>query len=156
MLGCSLDIDGITVQDTMREKCLGELASIWYNLVVTYSESNPDLAEAVLSVVKRYVSWIDIGLVANDRCQTPLDWHNLAIHAVHVRMCRNNDADRQPKWVMRGNGVQVCACAGGTAEWCFERTGRSGCGRAVRDCAETHGARSQAQVQRLKSQSARL
>lgn len=60
------------VQDTMREQCLGELANIWYNLVVTYSESNPDLAEAVLSVVKRYVSWIDIGLVANDRCQSLL------------------------------------------------------------------------------------
>ncbi|CAL8470725.1 g10267 [Coccomyxa elongata] len=55
------------LKDTMREQCLGELANIWYNLVVTYSESDPDLAEAVLSVVKRYVSWIDIGLVANDR-----------------------------------------------------------------------------------------
>lgn len=52
----------------MREHCLNELASIWYNLLVTYSDSNPGLAEAVLSVVKRYVSWIDIGLVANDRC----------------------------------------------------------------------------------------
>lgn len=56
------------LQDTMREQCLNELANIWYKLVMTYSESNPGLAEAVLSVVKRYVSWIDIGLVANDRC----------------------------------------------------------------------------------------
>ena len=45
-----------------------DLAGIWYNLVATYSESNPELAEAVLAAVKRYVSWIDIGLVANDRC----------------------------------------------------------------------------------------
>ena len=51
----------------MREHCLGELAGIWYNLVVTYSEPKPDLAEAVLLAVRRYVPWIDIGLVANDR-----------------------------------------------------------------------------------------
>ena len=52
----------------MREHCLAELAGIWYNLVVTYSEAKPDLAEAVLAAVRRYVPWIDIGLVANDRC----------------------------------------------------------------------------------------
>lgn len=56
------------VQDVMRETCLTDLAGIWYNLVATYSESSPDLAEAVLAAVKRYVSWIDISLVANDRC----------------------------------------------------------------------------------------
>lgn len=51
----------------MREHCLTELANVWYNLVVTYSKSSPDLVEAVLSAVRRYVPWIDIGLVANDR-----------------------------------------------------------------------------------------
>lgn len=63
-------IERMHVQDTMREHCLNELADIWYKLVVTYSESEAGLAEAVLSVVKRYVSWIDIGLVANDRCHS--------------------------------------------------------------------------------------
>ncbi len=58
----------LLVQDTMRETCMTDLAGIWYNLVATYSESNPELAEAVLAAVRRYVSWIDIGLVANDRC----------------------------------------------------------------------------------------
>ena len=56
------------MQDTMRETCLTDLAGIWYNLVATYSESSPDLAEAVLAAVRRFVYWIDIGLVANDRC----------------------------------------------------------------------------------------
>ena len=55
----------------MRETCLTDLAGIWYNLLATYSESSPDLAEAVLAAVKRYVSWIDIGLVANDRWPPP-------------------------------------------------------------------------------------
>ena len=59
------------VQDIMRETCLTDLAGIWYKLVATYSESSPDLAEAVLAAVKRYVSWIDIGLVANDRWPSP-------------------------------------------------------------------------------------
>ena len=57
----------LDVQDIMRETCMTDLAGIWYNLVATYSKSNPELAEAVLTTVKRYVSWIDIGLVANDR-----------------------------------------------------------------------------------------
>ena len=52
----------------MRDHCLEDLARVWYNLVVTYSEAEPDLAEGVLAAVRRYVPWIDIGLVANDRC----------------------------------------------------------------------------------------
>ena len=39
----------------------------WLQLVATYSGPRPELATAVLEVVRRYVNWIDIGLVANDR-----------------------------------------------------------------------------------------
>lgn len=60
--------NSLHVQDAMREHCLDDLAQVWYNLVITYSEAEPDLAETVLAAVKRYVPWIDIGLVANDRC----------------------------------------------------------------------------------------
>jgi hypothetical protein len=69
------------MQDTMRDLCLNELAGIWYNLVVTYSDSNPDLAEAVLSAMRRYIAWIDIGLVANDRhaSSMPISWPSVCI-----------------------------------------------------------------------------
>ena len=52
----------------MREHCLAELAAAWAQLVATYGKARPDLAGAVLGAVQRYVPWIDIGLVANDKC----------------------------------------------------------------------------------------
>lgn len=71
MVVVACDCASVALQDTMRDHCLNELAGIWYNLIVTYSESNPDLAEAVLSAMRRYIAWIDIGLVANDRHASP-------------------------------------------------------------------------------------
>ena len=44
-----------------------DLADAWYHLVATYWQPRPQLAQAVLAAMQRYVSWIDIGLVANDR-----------------------------------------------------------------------------------------
>lgn len=52
----------------MREHCLAELAAAWAQLVATYGQAAPDLAGAVLGAVQRYVPWISIGLVANDKC----------------------------------------------------------------------------------------
>ena len=51
----------------MREHSLGELGAAWAQLVATYGQARPDLAGAVLGAVQRYVPWIDIGLVANDK-----------------------------------------------------------------------------------------
>ncbi len=75
------------VQDIMRETCLTDLAGIWYNLVATYSESNPDLAESVLAAVRRYVSWIDIGLVANDRCSASRSASQCACKSTFKLVC---------------------------------------------------------------------
>lgn len=36
--------------------------------VRAYSGSAPQLAASVLAVAGRYVHWMDIGLVANERC----------------------------------------------------------------------------------------
>ena len=55
------------LKDSMRETCLGDLAEAWHNLVRAYQSANPDLAAAVLNTVERYVNWIDVGLVVNDR-----------------------------------------------------------------------------------------
>ena len=55
------------LKDAMRETCLHDLAEAWYNLLRAYQSANPDLAAAVLSTVGRYVNWIDVSLVVNER-----------------------------------------------------------------------------------------
>ena len=55
------------LKDAMRETCLNDLAEAWYNLLTSYQSVNPDLAAAVLNTVERYVNWIDVGLVVNER-----------------------------------------------------------------------------------------
>jgi len=55
------------LKDAMRETCLSDLAEAWYNLLTAYQSANPDLAAAVLNTVERYVNWIDVALVVNER-----------------------------------------------------------------------------------------
>ena len=55
------------LQDSMRERALGDIADAWCALLAAYTAPAPDTAAAVLETVQRYVHWIDIGLVANDR-----------------------------------------------------------------------------------------
>ena len=61
------------LKDAMRETCLTDLAEAWYNLLTAYQSANPDLAAAVLNTVERYVNWIDVALVVNERCSRCCD-----------------------------------------------------------------------------------
>lgn len=58
----------MNLKDVMRESCIKQLTDACISLVASLHAGNPDLAAAVLDAVSRYVNWIDIGLVANDRC----------------------------------------------------------------------------------------
>jgi len=55
------------VKDSMREQCIGDVAEACYNMAKLYKHSHPELAAMVLGAIARYVHWIDIGLVANDK-----------------------------------------------------------------------------------------
>ena len=55
------------LKDAMRESCLTDLAEAWFNLLQAYQSASPDLAAAVLHTVERYVNWIDVSLVVNER-----------------------------------------------------------------------------------------
>ncbi len=59
--------ESMRLKDAMRDHAVADVAEAWLQLVARYSGPRPDLASAVLDVVRRYVNWIDIGLVANDR-----------------------------------------------------------------------------------------
>ncbi|XP_031497601.1 exportin-T [Nymphaea colorata] len=54
------------VKDAMRQQCVPQIVRAWYDVVVLYKSSKPELAAFVLDTMRRYVNWIDIGLIAND------------------------------------------------------------------------------------------
>lgn len=55
------------VKDAMRERCITEVVDAWYYLVTAYKDKDPQLAAFVLQTAARYIHWVDIGLIANDR-----------------------------------------------------------------------------------------
>eukprot|EP01116_Phalansterium_solitarium_P022835 TRINITY_DN7699_c0_g1_i3.p1 TRINITY_DN7699_c0_g1~~TRINITY_DN7699_c0_g1_i3.p1 ORF type:complete len:352 (+),score=158.80 TRINITY_DN7699_c0_g1_i3:157-1212(+) len=55
------------IKDRMRDSCVKQLAATWYSILDTYAQSAPELCNDCLEVVKLYISWIDINLVANDQ-----------------------------------------------------------------------------------------
>lgn len=54
------------VKDAMRQQCVPQIARAWYDIVSLYRNSDPELSATVLDCMRRFVSWIDINLVAND------------------------------------------------------------------------------------------
>lgn len=55
------------LKDAMRETCIGRVADTWISLVAGLQSSSPTLAAMVLLTMQRFINWIDISLVANDR-----------------------------------------------------------------------------------------
>ncbi|KAK1287212.1 Exportin-T [Acorus calamus] len=54
------------VKDAMRQQCIPQIVWSWYDVVSRYRGSDPTLTGGVLDTMRRYIGWIDIGLVAND------------------------------------------------------------------------------------------
>ncbi|XP_061524197.1 exportin-T isoform X2 [Phycodurus eques] len=55
------------IKDAMREQCIPGLVESWFQILHTYQLSHPELTCQCLEVVGAYVSWIDLGLIANER-----------------------------------------------------------------------------------------
>ncbi|XP_076057479.1 exportin-T-like isoform X2 [Oratosquilla oratoria] len=55
------------LKDTMREQCVVDLANSWYDIMVKYEKTKPQLVCHCHDVIGAYISWIDINLIANDR-----------------------------------------------------------------------------------------
>ncbi|XP_021716530.1 exportin-T-like [Chenopodium quinoa] len=53
------------VKDKMREQCVPQIVRVWYQIIMTYKNSDSELCASVLDSMRRYISWIDIGLIAN-------------------------------------------------------------------------------------------
>ncbi|XP_011035726.1 PREDICTED: exportin-T-like isoform X2 [Populus euphratica] len=54
------------VKDAMRQQCITQIVAFWYDVVSMYWNSDPDLCSGLLDSMRRYISWIDIGLIVND------------------------------------------------------------------------------------------
>lgn len=60
------------LKDAMRERCVPQLVDSWLQIMTTYQTSHPDITCLCLDVVGKYISWIDINLVANEQFVTAL------------------------------------------------------------------------------------
>ncbi|RZR80950.1 hypothetical protein BHM03_00007071 [Ensete ventricosum] len=58
--------DAARVKDSMRQQCVPQIARHWFDVVSLYHSLDTYLAAAALDTMRRYVTWIDIALVAND------------------------------------------------------------------------------------------
>ncbi|KAK6284314.1 hypothetical protein POUND7_003266 [Theobroma cacao] len=54
------------VKDAMRQQCVAQIVRAWYDIVSMYRSSDPEVCTTVLDCMRRYISWIDIGLIVND------------------------------------------------------------------------------------------
>ncbi|CAL9121533.1 exportin-T isoform X1 [Musa acuminata AAA Group] len=58
--------DATRVKDAMRQQCVPQIARHWFDVVSLYHSLDTFLVAAALDTMRRYVTWIDIALVAND------------------------------------------------------------------------------------------
>nr|XP_043615501.1 exportin-T isoform X2 [Erigeron canadensis] len=54
------------IKDAMRQQCVNPIVHAWYEIVSLYKISDPELCAFVLDTMRRYISWIEIGLIANN------------------------------------------------------------------------------------------
>lgn len=57
----------MSLKDALRDTCIKDIADAWYQLASLYQSQQPEIAAEVLGTVQRYIGWMDIRLVANDR-----------------------------------------------------------------------------------------
>jgi len=55
------------VKDALREQCIADVVSACFTILESYHASQPALGQMCLSVLARYIPWMDIGLVMNDK-----------------------------------------------------------------------------------------
>ncbi|XP_004303696.1 PREDICTED: exportin-T-like [Fragaria vesca subsp. vesca] len=54
------------IKDTMRQQCVPQIVRAWYDIVSMYRNSDEELCTTVLDAMRRFIAWIDIGLIVND------------------------------------------------------------------------------------------
>ncbi|XP_062575597.1 exportin-T-like isoform X1 [Saccostrea cucullata] len=55
------------IKDAMREQSVVQLTETWYTILTQFQSSNPEVTCMCLDVIGKFVTWIDINLIANDK-----------------------------------------------------------------------------------------
>ncbi|KAK3102231.1 hypothetical protein FSP39_009774 [Pinctada imbricata] len=55
------------IKDSMREQSVTQLTHTWYHILTQYQTTNPEVVCTCLDVIGKYITWIDISLIANDK-----------------------------------------------------------------------------------------
>ncbi|KAL3840774.1 hypothetical protein ACJIZ3_025365 [Penstemon smallii] len=54
------------IKDAMRSQCVPQIVGAWYDIIMMYRNSDPELCSTILDCMRRFISWIDIGLIVNN------------------------------------------------------------------------------------------
>ena len=65
------------IKDTMRSKCIPQVANTWYHILTIYYKSHPDICSRCMRIMGPYFAWIDIALVSNEH------WVNMLYHFIN-------------------------------------------------------------------------
>eukprot|EP00249_Psilotum_nudum_P020366 c27671_g3_i1 orf=86-3106(+) len=109
------------IKDAMRQQCVTQIVEACYNLIVSYRGTRPELAAAVLESLQRFVSWIDIGLVANDSFipllleflgspGEPIELRKASADCLLSMVSKRMDASSKLSLLQRLQIGQVCSC----------------------------------------------
>eukprot|EP00301_Raphidiophrys_heterophryoidea_P025558 c8606_g1_i1.p1 GENE.c8606_g1_i1~~c8606_g1_i1.p1 ORF type:complete len:962 (-),score=251.22 c8606_g1_i1:26-2911(-) len=55
------------IKDSMKATCMPMMAEAWLTIIVSMASSHPHIVQQCLITMHKYIGWIDINLVANDR-----------------------------------------------------------------------------------------
>ncbi|XP_021954226.1 exportin-T isoform X2 [Folsomia candida] len=94
------------IKDAMREGVVERLADSWYRILTTFDSSKPDIVCQCLQVIGKYILWMDINLVANDRFVSVLvknlsesEVQDAAADCIHDIICKGMDPLSKTKLV---------------------------------------------------------
>ncbi|EGG15755.1 armadillo-like helical domain-containing protein [Cavenderia fasciculata] len=74
------------IKDSMREGAIKDIVKSWYDILMVYHKTMPQLAKLALQNIKYYVGWIDINLIVNDKF-IPLFCQLLNSNALREEIC---------------------------------------------------------------------
>lgn len=108
------------IKDAMRQQCVPQMVDSWYRLVVSYERVDPGLSASVLETMQRFIAWMDINLVVNDKW-VPLFFQLLSSSEVPERLrgasatcllaivLKRMDALQKLSLLQRLQMIQVCS-----------------------------------------------
>eukprot|EP00668_Euglena_longa_P031391 GGOE01040585.1.p1 GENE.GGOE01040585.1~~GGOE01040585.1.p1 ORF type:complete len:1012 (-),score=411.69 GGOE01040585.1:39-2705(-) len=75
------------IKDAMRERCVNDIVSTWYNILGAFHKQRPDIAQRCLQCMQNYIEWIDIQLVTSEQ------WVNLLFYLFATEALQEDACD---------------------------------------------------------------